>query len=50
MKNYLIRGIPDETLKALKFKAIEEETTMKELILKYIEEGLKKTEQKPKRK
>ena len=41
MKNYLIRDLPQELWKALKMKAVEDETTMRELILRYIEKGLK---------
>jgi hypothetical protein len=42
LKNYLIRDIPEDLLKSLKHKAVEEDTSMRNLILQYIEEGLKK--------
>ncbi|MBI5696690.1 MAG: hypothetical protein HZC51_13340 [Nitrospirae bacterium] len=42
MKSYLLRDIPDELSRALKIKAAEKDTSMRELILRYIEEGLKK--------
>jgi len=42
MKTYLIRDIPDDLLKALKIKAAEKDTSMRGLILQYIEEGLKR--------
>lgn len=41
MKTYLLRDIPDELIKAIKLKAVEKDTTMKDLIIKYLEEGLK---------
>jgi plasmid stability protein len=42
MKTYLLRDIPDELLRALKIKAAELDTSMRDLILRYIEEGLRK--------
>lgn len=42
MKTYLIRDIPEELLRALKVKAAENDTSMRELILRYVEEGLKR--------
>jgi len=42
MKSFLLRNIPDELLKAIKLKAVQEEVSMRDLIIRYIEEGLKK--------
>lgn len=48
MKSYLIKEIPDELMKAVKVRAAQEGVTMKELILRYIEEGLKKEKKEKK--
>lgn len=42
MKSYLIREIPEELLKAIKLKAVEKDTTMKDLIILYLREGLER--------
>jgi hypothetical protein len=42
LKTYLIRDIPDELIKAIKLKAVEKDMTMKDLIISYLEEGLKR--------
>lgn len=44
MKTYLMRDIPDDLLRALKVRAAEQGTSMRELILRFIEEGLKQKE------
>ena len=42
MKTYLLRDIPDELIKAIKLRAVENDMTMKDLIIQYLEEGLKR--------
>lgn len=42
MKSYLLKDVQDGLLKAVKVKAAQEGITMKELIIRYIEEGLKR--------
>lgn len=42
MKSYLLRDFPEELLKAIKLKAVEKDMTMKELIIRYLEEGVKR--------
>ena len=42
MKSYLVRDVPDELLKAIKLRAVEKDMTMKDLIISYLEEGLKR--------
>ncbi len=42
MKSFLLRNLPDEVLKNVKIKAAEKGITMRDLILLYIEEGLRR--------
>lgn len=42
MKSYLLRDVPEELLKAIKIKAAEKDKTMKDLIIQYLEEGIKR--------
>ena len=42
MKSYLLRDMPDELLKAIKLKAVEKDMTMKDLIIKFLDEGIKR--------
>ncbi len=42
MKTYLLRDIPDELWKAIKLKAVQNDMTMKDLIIKFLEEGVKR--------
>lgn len=42
MKSYLLRDVPEELLKAIKLKAVEKDMTMKDLIIRYLEEGIKR--------
>ena len=42
MKSYLLRDIPDELIKAIKLKAVEKDMTMKDLIIQYLNEGIKR--------
>ncbi|MGC2424105.1 MAG: hypothetical protein WA666_07130 [Nitrospirota bacterium] len=42
MKSYLLRDIPDDLWKAIKLTAVEKDMTMKDLIIKFLEEGVKR--------
>lgn len=44
-----LRDFPDDLQKALKIRAIEEETTLKELVVRFCTEGLER-DKKPKKK
>ena len=44
-----MRDFPDDLQKALKIRAIEEETTLKELVVRFCTEGLER-DKKPKKK
>jgi plasmid stability protein len=45
-----LRDFPDDLHRALKIKAAETGTTIKALMIRYCEEGLKRDKQKPKKK
>ena len=44
-----LRDFPDDLQKALKIRAIEEGTTLRELVIRYCEEGLKKNKKSKKK-
>ena len=49
MAVFNLRDMPDELHTALKIKAAERKTTMHALVVKYIEEGLKREKKKGKK-
>jgi len=50
MGNVNIREFPDDLHRALKIKAVEDGTSLKDLLIRYAQEGLARDKKKPKKK